>query len=129
MKKWRLISGLVAPLSFSFNPVIADDRVDHFKGLQAQTLSQAFAHISDYNQKLQALLNADLTPEAILQVHELTYTLENALERLATELDAWAEQLEELHLASERFDAEAVKAEGDAYLSLSKHWQRWGKAN
>ncbi|MCC5796061.1 MAG: hypothetical protein JJU48_01880 [Methylophaga sp.] len=126
MKKWGVIAGLVTALSFTFNPVIADDRVDHFKGLQAQNLSEAFAHISDYNQQLQELLNADLTPEAILQVHELTYTLENALERLETELDAWAEQLEELHLASEKFDAEAVKTEGDAYLSLSEQWQRWG---
>ena len=122
MKKWGLISGLMSVLSFSFNPVIADDRADHFKGLQAQTVSEAFEHISDYNQQLQELLNAELTPEAILQVHELTYTLENALERLETELAAWAEQLEELHLASERFDAEAVKKEGDAYLSLSKQW-------
>ena len=129
MKKWGVIAGLVTALSFTFNPVIADDRVDHFKGLQAESLSEAFAHVTEYNQRLQELLDGELTAEAIFQVHELTYTLENALERLETELEAWAEQLEELHLASEKFDAEAVKAEGDAYLALSEQWQRWGNTD
>lgn len=52
--------------------------------------------------------------------HELSYTLENALLRITEEVNLMAENLEEVHLASERMDPETITARGAAYLQASQ---------
>ena len=52
------------------------------------------------------------------KVHELTYTLENALAKINDELGKLAVTLEEVHLASEKYDADAVRDHGDAYMEV-----------
>lgn len=49
-------------------------------------------------------------------MHELTYTLENALRKINAELTALAGTLEAVHVASERADPATVKTQGKAYL-------------
>ena len=93
--------------------------VDHFKGLPAENLPEAVANFAEYNQKLADVLGGELTNEAMVEVHELTYTLENALEKIHAEVAELVDTLEELHLASEAFDPEAVKQQGEAYLSVA----------
>jgi hypothetical protein len=93
--------------------------VEHFKGLPAENLTQAVANFAEYNQKLADVLAGDITNEAMVEVHELTYTLENALEKIHAEVTELVDTLEELHLASEAFDPEAVKLQGEAYLSVA----------
>lgn len=53
-------------------------------------------------------------------IHELTYTLEEALKKIHTDLAEVAEVLEEVHLASEQADAETVKNSGQAYLKVTR---------
>ena len=100
-------------------PAFASDS-DHFKGHPANTLEQAIANFSEYNSKLEKVLAGDLTPEAMNEVHLLTYTLENALQKLDDEIDALEDTLEKVHKASERADTDTVRSAGEQYLSNSR---------
>lgn len=95
-------------------------RPDHFKGLEAPTLEVAVANLSSYNQKLKQRLESDMTTNDMVAIHELTYTLENALETISKELKNIAELLEEVHVASETFDAKTAKSSGTSYLQASE---------
>ncbi|WP_238375833.1 DUF6746 family protein [Ectothiorhodospira magna] len=118
-KKALLTITLAAGLGLTSGHVMAD-RVQHFKGLPSETLEQAVENFSEYNARLEAVLATELTPEKVAQIHELTYTLEVALEKITEELKALAETLEELHVASEENDLDQVKIKGEAYLSAAR---------
>lgn len=97
-----------------------DERPEHFKGEPAETLEQALANFREYNDKLAEVLARDeLTAKDLYEVHQLTYTLENALERIRDEYEGLAETLEEVHIASEHNDNETVKSRGQAYLDAA----------
>ncbi|MDZ7752782.1 MAG: DUF6746 family protein [Gammaproteobacteria bacterium] len=99
----------------------ASDDVEHYEGKPAETLEQAVANFSEYNAKLAAVLEQkELTPQDLATVHQLTYTLENALERINHDFSALAETLEAIHLASERADAEGVGSNGARYLDTAR---------
>lgn len=101
--------------------VAGEDRPEHFKGLPADTLAQAVANFSEYNNKLALLIQQEsLMPQDMHEVHMLTYTLENALAKIHAELTALAESLEVVHLASERAEPEIVKAQGRVYLDNAR---------
>lgn len=112
-----LLAGLIAA-----GPVtLADEEPGHFEGLPAETLEQAVENLSEYNRRLAAVLDqGELTAADLVTVHELTYTLENALERIHHEVGALAETLEEVHLASEVDDRDTVLTKGQAYLSTAR---------
>src|SRR5690606_41105157 len=97
-------------------PAFADDEYDHYKGEPSKTLEQAVANYSEYNNRLEQVLAGELSPEAMNEVHQLTYTLENALGKMDDELEDIAERLELVHKASERADPDTVKQEGAVYL-------------
>lgn len=112
---WALLGALALA-----TPVLADERPDHFEGEPSPTLEAALANLAEYNARLATLVDQDnLSAGELHQVHELTYTLENALERLDSERARLAELLEEVHQASERADVDTVKASGRAYLDGS----------
>lgn len=97
-----------------------ENQPEHFEGLPAKTDKQARDNLEKYNAKLKALLNEDkLSASRLSEVHRISYTLENALARLAPDAELVAEYLEEVHLASERGDRETVRNKGRAYLSAS----------
>lgn len=99
----------------------ASDRVDHFKGLPADTLEEAVRNFSEYNERLAAIVaQEELSAADMATVHELTYTLENALERINQEFAALADSLEEVHVASETDDREDTQAKGQAYLETAR---------
>lgn len=101
--------------------VHADQRPDHFEGKPAESLAEAVASFSEYNQKLADIVaKSELSAADMVEVHELTYTLENALEKIRSELDMLADVLEEVHVASERLDAEKIKSEGLKYLETAR---------
>ncbi len=82
--------------------VLGDDQYDHFKGKPANTLDEALANLKEYNGKLAAELQAGkLRLEQLHKIHELTYTLENALQKVEKEVEQIQETLENLHKASE----------------------------
>ena len=92
-----------------------EDEVAHFEGLPAETVAEAVEHLDAYTEQLVALAEGDLGPTDMAEVHEITYTLENALARLDAEYEAIAVALEEVHLASERADTETVREHSAVY--------------
>lgn len=117
MNKWMcfLITSLL-----SIGTVFADnDRPDHYKGEPSENLAQAIANLETYSQELAAILEDELTPEKMAEVHQLSYTLENALERIDEDVDQLQEWLEEVHVGSEHMEYERVKEQGDQFVSGS----------
>lgn len=113
--KFSAIAALSMLLSFGASA--HDERPDHFSGKTVTTEAQARSYFSQYNQKLAALLaSPELTPVQLLEIHEITYTLENALAKLPAESAKLADVLESLHLASEYANAADAKKQGEQYL-------------
>ncbi|QOR37314.1 hypothetical protein HNO52_01415 [Billgrantia diversa] len=119
MKK-LLLPALLSGLMFATSAQ-ASAPTEHFEGEAADTLSQAVANFSETNQQLAELLAQDeLSIENLGTIHELTYTLENALEKINEEADAMAVNLEEVHLGSETGDFERVQSHGADYLEAAQ---------
>jgi len=112
-----LLAITLATTGLLFAAPAAAAEVEHYEGKEAKTLEQAVANLREYNQRLAALLDKEeLTAAELEQVHRLTYTLENALKRINTELGSIAGNLETVHLASERQEPDTVRSKGRAYL-------------
>ncbi|WP_199532711.1 DUF6746 family protein [Thiopseudomonas alkaliphila] len=121
MKKMLNTAVLAAGLMMGAGAVVADDRVDHFKGEPSPTLEAAVKNFSEYNNRLEAIVKkGEYTDEDLVQIHQLTYTLEVALEKMEEELDDLADVLEEVHVASETFDREKLKKNAPLYLETSR---------
>ena len=76
---------------------------------------------SEYNDKLAAILSKDtLSPQEMQQIHELTYTLENALEQINESFTKLAITLEAVHVGSETGDVETIKTQGSQYLNTAR---------
>lgn len=98
-------------------PAFASERPDHYKGEPSPSLEAALSNLAEFNPKLAALVEKDsLSAQEMNEVHQLTYTLEQALERIESERARVAELLEEVHVASESGDSKTVKTSGRAYL-------------
>jgi hypothetical protein len=103
----------------------ADERPDHFKGEASPTLDAAMTNLGEYNSQLAAILAKDtLGPEDTARIHELTYTLENALAKIKSEVEDLEETLEDVHVASERYEVEVVKTQGRKYLDGAENLTR-----
>lgn len=99
----------------------AGERIEHFEGEPSETLEEAVKNFSEYNKKLEAILEKDeITNQDMVKVHQLTYTLENALGKINKELSELTITLEELHLASEKVDGKRVKNKGTSYLNTAQ---------
>ncbi len=110
-----LQAGFVAGLlALGLGTAPASD-VEHFEGLPAETVAEAIEHLNTYTAELVALSEGELGPADMAEVHEVTYTLENALARLDQEYAAVAAALEEVHLASERADTDTVREHTAVY--------------
>ncbi len=96
------------------------DRAEHFEGKPAETLEEAVANFSEGNQQLAEMLaSGELTNEQMGELHILTYTLENALQKIDQEMESIAVSLEEVHLGSETLDQERVASNGADYLEAA----------
>lgn len=115
---FRLFSGAIVLILSAASWAQTDSpRPAHSKGEAAETTQQAVTNLSQYNPKLEALLAKDeLTAMDMHEVHMLTYTLENALQRIQADLESTAALLEEVHIASETDKPDVVKTRGKAYL-------------
>ena len=117
MRKTSLQSVLIAATGLLLSAAVPASDVDHYEGKKAETLEEAVTHLREYNGRLEALLDKEeLSADDHARVHELSYTLENALQRIEKELPGIAEDLESVHLASERQEAETVRSDGRKYL-------------
>ncbi len=123
MRYLTLAALLVLTGCFSLTS-FASERPDHFKGEPAETIEQALANFSAYNTRLSEILEQEeLTMADLAQIHQLTYTLENALERIDDDLENLAEILETLHLSSETADIEAARSNAEAYLNGARRFR------
>jgi len=100
---------------------LASDRVQHYEAKSAATLAEAVANFAEYNDELAAVLEREtLEAKDLEAIHEITYTLENALERMRQDMAGLADTLEALHLASEDHDEAAAREQGAAYLASAR---------
>lgn len=120
----KMILFVVSLLALGLSAMVqAEERPRHFKSKPSETLEQAVANFSEYNGKLAELLTKEaLSPHDLYQVHELTYTLENALETINAEFTELAKTLEAIHVASESGDAKKSKEEGLKGTSTGSGW-------
>ena len=117
----NVIKGAVLAVSLAVaGGAMADDRPEHFKGLAAPDLQTAVANFSEDNKRLEKALSGELTDADLMKIHELTYTLENALEKINDDLEDLADTLEEVHIASETFKRDELKKVAPQYLETSR---------
>jgi hypothetical protein len=122
MKRSAVIAAVAAALAFvpAAQASGSGGDVRHFKGKPAATLSDAMRNLSESNARLEQLLKGPVDDVAIAEIHQLTYTMENGLEKLRKELGALADTLEGLHKASEKMERDKVLRHGAEYLSVSR---------
>lgn len=113
--RFLIIIAVITFTSYS----LAEQDYKHAKGLPAETLAEAIKNYDQYNTKLADLLEQQLTPETMHEIHMLSYTLENALERIDVELTQHRDDLERIHKASEHMNADELIAYGNKYFATS----------
>ena len=113
----NLLNKSLVALVVVFSGSVYASEVRHYKGQDVNTVEEAIAVLQEYNPKLQALLESDeLKPQDMGKIHEMTYSMENALKILEGSLKITQRNLEELHLSSERMETEKAKIYGKLYL-------------
>ena|GEM_PF-3454059 len=101
----------------------ADDTVKHFSGKAAGSLEQAFVNLKEHNAVLEDIVvKESLSALDSHTVHETTYTLEKALEKMKSELEATQASLELLHKASEKNATGDIQALAKTYLQEVKRF-------
>lgn len=100
--------------------LVAEEKYNHFPSLEAPDLQTALCNLTRYNDKLLTITRKDkLSPGDMVKIHELTYTLENALVKMQSELAIMAADLEEVHLASEKLEQDTLKHHNKQYVAKS----------
>ncbi|WP_417445439.1 DUF6746 family protein [Kangiella sp.] len=94
--------------------------VRHFKGEKPETMAEAVAILEKYNAQLEGRIKYELTPYTMAEIHQMSYSLENALQFIEEHLDKTQENLEKVHIASETNDPETVQQKGKEYLQGTK---------
>jgi hypothetical protein len=113
----KLLSSSVFALVIALSATVNASEIRHYKGKDINTVEEAIAALQEYNLKLKAMLEAEeLKPQDMGKIHEMTYTMENALKLLEGSLKITQRNLEELHLSSERMETEKAKIYGGLYL-------------
>jgi len=115
-----IIMGALAGLAVAAGPAFADE-VDHYQAKPSETLEQAVQNFSEYNQRLNDILQKDeLSVDDMERIHQLTYTLEVALAKINEEMAGLPATLERLHLSSEAHNQAEARGVGDVYLETAQ---------
>jgi len=102
----------------------AEETPSHYAAEPSETLEQAVANFVTYSALVEEVLARDpLTTDDMEKVHELTYTLEEALARMNAELASLPDTLEVLHKVSEGDDAEKMRTAATAFLIKANAFQ------
>ncbi|MCC2608213.1 DUF6746 family protein [Planctobacterium marinum] len=95
----------------------ADEQYNHFPSLEAPDTTVALCNLNKFNARLAGIVEqSEIGVEDMLKIHELTYTLENAVQRLQQDLEGIAAELEKTHKGSEAMQQDTVKSSANAYL-------------
>lgn len=101
--------------------VSAKESYRHFPSVPSPDLATALCNLQSYNDKLTNILSKEtLDAVDMAKVHELTYTLEDAVAQIQKDLNVVAENLESVHKASERIDQQAIDSHGSQYIAQTK---------
>lgn len=110
-----VMAGLAAPAWA--NDAQAANRVSHYAAQKAGSIDETMANLREANAKLSALLAGEVGEYDIHDIHSLSYTLEESLERIGKEIKQLHGTVADMHFASEGLNREAVIDYGKAYLS------------
>lgn len=100
--------------------VNAEEKANHFPSLESPDVHTALCNIQAYNEKITAITSKpEMTALDMVKVHELTYTLERAVNFLKATLENVSVNLEEVHKASEVLDQNTIKMYGQKYLTTT----------
>lgn len=114
--KYTILAAILTMSVFA-TPVGASEKPEHFPAVDSKDLKSAVCNLQGFSQALSNLTEQnEMSSLDMVKVHELTYTLEQAIAKLNEELLVVAADLEEVHLASERMEKETVKRYSDKYL-------------
>ena len=92
----------------------------HFEGQKFNDIAQAVSVFNEYNKRFEEKLGGELTGLDLHEIHELTYTMENAVAFITQSMYTVAEELEAVHQATEISNADVVRKSGQKYLELSR---------
>ena len=120
MRQTALIAAVFGLVTLAGTVAHADDRPEHFEGKPAENLEQALTNLAEANAELEERMAGELSDEDMARIHELSYTMENALQRIQQDTESLAVTLEEIHLASERMDRSTVQNQGPKYLEKAR---------
>ena len=113
----RLLTLSAAVALGAVAPAPAEEGTSHYIAEPSETLEQAVTNFVTYNRKLRDVMARDpLSVEDMEEVHELTYTLELALAKINEEMGALPVILEEVHIASEGDNPQALRGVAEVYL-------------
>jgi len=115
MTPWVMVAALGMPVT------AWAEEVDHYEGKKPESLEEAVALFKEYNAKFEEILsNRPLSDEQLAEIHRISYTMENALGKMNSEMLSLTQTLENIHKASEQGDGETVTGQGQSYLSTSR---------
>jgi hypothetical protein len=104
----------LSAMSLAFSD--GNTNANHFPSVASPTVTAAKCNLAKYNAILTKLINQpELSITDMLSVHELTYTLEQTIERLQVSLEDVAEEVEKVHKASEHLDPNVIASSGQLY--------------
>lgn len=116
--KNQLILTLLA--TFFSTALLATD-VDHFKGQPSTDLKSALCNLQKFDKKLKVVTKqTPITASDMAKIHQLTYTLEVAIQKVQQELEIAAEELEKVHKGSESMNSQQVKTAAEKYLNRTQ---------
>jgi plastocyanin len=102
---------------FAFTPKQQVERISHYEGQVINSTDDAFAALETNNKKIAAILKADsLSASDMEAIHEISYTLESAIDTLIQEkagsakiLENTDEAIQAVHYSSENHDEEELR--------------------
>lgn len=109
-----------AVLGLATLPVHASEEVRHYSAEPSESLAEALENLAAYNAKVaEVVARDDLSPSDMEEVHEYTYTMEQAVARIADEMAGIAVVLERVHLSSEGDNPHALRGAAQVYLEMT----------
>lgn len=119
----RLMAACAASLlslAWASLPAQAERVTPHYAAEPSDTLAEAVANFTEYNDRVRAVLERpDLTDADVEEIHQYTYTIEAALARMTGELAALQVTLERMHQAAESYNADAVRGIAEVYFETA----------
>ena len=98
LRRLLLVTAAVSTIT---NTAVLASESSHFEPVASPDLASALCNLTTYNAELSAIKDkTELTTLDMVKVHELTYTLEQAVAQLKSQIDKAALALEEVHIAS-----------------------------